>query len=84
LFADTITQNGGAAVKLEMPFGEVLDAADHLSLDEQQQLVEILNLRLAQAARARLVADVQEARAEFAEGRSVPATPDELMREILK
>ncbi|MCE9525107.1 MAG: hypothetical protein K8R36_03525 [Planctomycetales bacterium] len=71
-------------MKLEMPFGEVLDAADHLSLEEQQQLVEILNLRLAQAARARLVADVQEARAEFAAGQSVAVTPDELMREILK
>ena len=71
-------------MKLEMPFGQVLEAADQLSQDEQQQLVEILNLRLAQAARARLAADVQEARAEFAEGRSVPATPEEVMREIMK
>ncbi len=67
-----------------MPFGEVLEAADHLSHDEQQELIAILNRRLAQAARNRLAAEVQEARQEFAEGRCLPATPDELMREIMK
>ena len=66
------------------PFGEVLEAADRLTLDEQEELIAILHRRLAQAARQRLVADVQEARREFAEGRCSPATPDELMREILK
>jgi len=66
------------------PFGEVLEAADRLTLDEQEELIAILHRRLAQAARQRLVADVQEARQEFAEGRCSPATPDELMREILK
>src|SRR5205807_6280432 len=34
--------------------------------------------------RARLLADVWEARREFAEGRCKPATPDEIMREILE
>jgi hypothetical protein len=65
-----------------MPFGEVLEAADHLSVDEQQELIAILNRRLAQAARQRLAAEIQEARQEFAEGRSRPTTPDALMREI--
>ena len=67
-----------------LPFGEVLEAADQLSHDEQEELISILHRRLAQAARQRLVAEVQEARQEFAEGRCSPATPDELMREILK
>ena len=67
-----------------MPFGEVLEAADHLSQDEQQQLVAILNRRLAQANRQRVVAEIQEARQDFAEGRCLPASPDELIREILK
>jgi len=66
------------------PFGEVLEAADRLSLDEQEELIAILHRRLAQAARQRLVADVQEARQEFAEGRCSPGTPDELMRETLR
>ena len=67
-----------------LPFGEVLEAADHLSQDEQEELIAILRRRLVQAARQRLAAEVQEARQEFAEGRCLPATPDELMREILK
>lgn len=67
-----------------LSFGEVLEAADHLSPAEQEELIAILHRRLAQAGRQRLIADVQEARQEFAEGRCLPATPDELMREILK
>ena len=62
-------------------FGEVLDAADQLSPDEQRELIAILNRRLA--GRQRLVEEVEEARKDFAEGRCVPATPDEIMREIL-
>jgi hypothetical protein len=67
-----------------LPFGEVLEAADRLSQDEQEELIAILQHRLAQAARQRLAAEVQEARQEFAEGRCAPATPEELMREIMK
>jgi hypothetical protein len=67
-----------------LPFGEVLEAADHLSPDEQEELIAILQRRLAQAARQRLMGEIQEARQEFAEGRCLPATPDELMREIMK
>jgi hypothetical protein len=67
-----------------MPFADVLEAADRLSPDEQEELIAILNRRLAQAARQRLATEVQEARREFAEGRCSPATPDELTREIMK
>jgi len=74
----------GGCMTHVLPFGEVLEAADHLSHDEQEELISILHRRLAQAARQRLVAEVQEARQEFAEGHCSPTTPDELMREILK
>jgi DNA-binding TFAR19-related protein (PDSD5 family) len=67
-----------------LPFGEVLDAADQLTQDEQEELIAILHRRLAHAARQRLITDVQAARQEFAEGRCSPAAPDDLMREILK
>lgn len=67
-----------------MPFGEVLEAADQLSPEEQQELIAILNRRLAQAGRQRLAAEVQEARQEFVAGQCRAATPDEIMREILK
>ena len=66
-----------------VPFGDVLEAADQLSLDDQQALIAILRRRLAQAGRLRLVAEVQEARQEFATGKCQPVTPEELMREIL-
>jgi hypothetical protein len=65
-------------------FAEVLEAADQLSQEEQEELIAILQRRLAQAARQRLAAAVREASQEFAEGRCTPTTPDELMREILK
>jgi hypothetical protein len=68
----------------ELPFGEVLEAADHLSQDEQEELIAILRRRLIETARQRLIAEVREARQEFAEGRCSVTTPDELMREILK
>ena len=67
-----------------MPFGEVLEAADHLSQEEQKELIAILNRRLAQAIRQRVAAEIQEARQEFEEGHCLPASPDELMGEILK
>ena len=71
-------------MSLTMPFGEVIEAADQLSPDEQQSLIDIVHRRLVQAGRQRLVHDVREARQEFAKGRCMPVTPDELMREILK
>ncbi len=67
-----------------LPFGEVLEAADHLSHDEQEQLIGILHRRLAQATRLRLLGEIKEARQEFAEGHCLPTTPGELMREIMK
>ena len=67
-----------------LSFSDVLEAADHLSQDEQQELIAILQRRLAQAARQQLGVDVQEARQQFAEGQCLPATPEELMREIMK
>ncbi len=72
------------AVTKVLPFAEVLEAADHLTEDEQQELVAIVQRRLADSARKRLVAAVEETRREFAAGRCKPVTPDELMREIRK
>jgi hypothetical protein len=67
-----------------LSFNDVLEAADHLSYDEQQELIAILHRRLAQAARQRLMAEVRESREEFAGGKALPATPDEMMREIMR
>ena len=72
------------ATTLDMPFDKILDAADQLPLDDQRQLIDILNRRLAQASGLRIAKDIEEARAEFAAGKCKPVTPEELLREILQ
>lgn len=66
-----------------MPFGEVLEAVDRLTPDEQETLAAIIHRRLAERGRKQLAEDVREARQEFAVGGCRPATADELMSEIL-
>ncbi len=66
-----------------VPFGEILEAADNLPIEDQATLVTILKNRLRERLRAELVKEIQEAKKEFEQGRVRPVTPDELMREIL-
>jgi hypothetical protein len=70
-------------VEKHTTFGEVLDAADGLSIDEQETLVEILLRRITQLRRSELMEEVAAAREEFRNGGSRPIQPDELIREIL-
>ena len=63
-------------------FSEILDAADGLSVDDQETLLEILQRRIAERNRARLVRDVAEAHAEFANGQARPASVREIMDEV--
>ena len=62
-------------------FSDIVDAADNLSTDEQQALLEILSRRVAARNRAELVRDVAEARAEFAAGRARAASVGQIMDE---
>ena len=66
-----------------LAFGEVLEAADQLSLEEQETLADILKRRVIQQRRRELAADVQAARQEYGDGSCAPVTPDEMMTEIL-
>lgn len=66
-----------------IPFGEVLEAIDKLSLEEQETLLDILHRRLAEQSRKIVATESQEARKEFAEGRCQSATPEEIMKDIL-
>jgi len=52
-------------------------------MEEQENLVSILQRRLAEERRLRLVDAVKEARAEFKAGRCRPATPAEIVKKIL-
>lgn len=66
-----------------LPYREILEGAEGLSVEEQEALVETLRNRLRDRRRAELARDVQAAQEEFAQGRSQPSTPAELIREIL-
>ena len=63
-------------------FHEIVDAADALPIEDQVALVKVLKQRIAQQGRARLVADVEAAEAEFEAGLAKISSPEEIMRAI--
>ena len=63
-------------------FADVVDAADKLSADEQENLLEILRRRIAERNRAKLAGDVAEARAEFIDGQARSATVQQIVAEV--
>lgn len=67
----------------EFTFNDVLESVDKLSLDEQETLTEVLRKRLIERRREELAKEIQNAQREFKEGSSKPATPSEIMKEIL-
>jgi len=60
-----------------------MEAADKLTLDEQEALIAVLNRRLVDRRRGQLAADVREAKREFEGGSLRPTTPAKIMKEIL-
>ena len=62
---------------------DVLDAVEQLSADEQETLLEVVQRRLAQRRRNGLAAEIAEAQQEHTSGGCRPATPDELLKEIV-
>jgi len=63
-------------------FAKALDAADKLSLDEQEEPSSTLRHRIAERRRAELFEAVKEARAEFVEGRLKAASPAAILKLI--
>lgn len=63
-------------------FDEVLDAIEHLPIEQQADLVDVVRRRLAERGRQKIIVDAREARAEFATGKTSATSIDELMREI--
>lgn len=66
-----------------LQYGEILEHAEGLSVEDQETLVETLKNRLRERRRAGLARDIQAAQSEFAQGRCQPSTSAELMKEIL-
>jgi hypothetical protein len=63
-------------------FDELLEAVEGLPDDAQAELVDVIQRRLAERGRQRVVEEVRQAKKEYAEGKCSVATPDDLMREI--
>jgi hypothetical protein len=63
-------------------YATTLDAADRLTLEEQEDLADTLRHRIAEKRRAELIAAVKEARTELARGSSKPATVAAIMQRI--
>ena len=64
-------------------FGEILEAVDKLSLEEQEQLIDVLSRRAAERRRSLLSREIHNGRKEFKEGLAKPASPDQILSEIL-
>ena len=63
-------------------FSDIVEAADHLSVDEQVTLLEILQRRIAIRNRESLVRDVADARREFQDGQLRPTSVSGIMAEV--
>ena len=65
-----------------MRFCDVLEAAEELTLDEQTELVEVMQRRLAEQRRERFLEELRQSQAEYARGEAKRATADEIMKEL--
>ena len=66
-----------------LSFGEVLETVERLSLEDREALIDIVRRRIVEQRRAELAKDILEAQEEFKVGNVRPATPDELIEEIM-
>jgi hypothetical protein len=82
-FEDTMSDQSLTASEGVPSFHLIAEAADRLSEEEQETLIELLNHRLAERRRAELIKDIQESEREFNSGSLRAKTPSEIMNEIL-
>ncbi len=64
-------------------FNELLEAADSLSLEEQESLVDVIRRRVANRRRQEITSLVVSAREEHKAGKLRPESPDEIMQSLL-
>jgi hypothetical protein len=70
-------------LKKQSDFSTVLEAAEHLPLDAQEELVEILHKRTVEQRRTELAAEVRSARADFKKGHCKATSAEAIMADIL-
>jgi hypothetical protein len=84
MFPETTGAKRNLNMPTETPFARVLEAADRLSLEDQQSVVEILHRRILERRREDLAREIREAEEEFQAGKTEPRSAQELMEEILE
>ena len=67
-----------------LTFGEILDAAHELPLDDQTELLVVLRQRVAEAQRAALLEQVLRSERELDAGLGREITPDKFAAEMLR
>ena len=63
-------------------FADLLETIERLPLEERESLIDVVRKRIVDDERRRIADSVRAARREHARGKTSPATPEELMREI--
>lgn len=68
---------------MQTTFSDVLETIETFSFEEKEILVAILQHRLQEAKRQRVIRSVEDSRREFERGELKPASVDEIMSEIM-
>lgn len=68
---------------MQATFGEVLESIEEFSFEEKETLVDILQNRLREFRRERIIKSVNESRQEFESGELKSSSVDEIMSKIL-
>jgi len=63
-------------------FGAVVEAAEALSFEEQEMLVDLMRYRLIEHRREEIAANIARSREEYRQGRVRRGTVDDLMAEL--
>jgi len=64
-------------------FNDILEAADKLSPDEKEMIIDILHRRMVDNRRKELAAEIRGAQLEYKTGKCRPVTQNELLKEII-
>lgn len=68
---------------MQTTFAEVLETIEKFSVDEKETLIEIVQNRLREYKKQRVIKSVEEAQREFEKGDVKTSSVDEIMNEIL-
>lgn len=65
------------------PYQKAIDAVESLALEDREEVLEIMRMRLAEERRDEIAANAREALEEVREGRAKYGTVEDLKRDFL-